>query len=246
MFQEQDGWYNDDFYQTQYRILQSRTLARRTVELMNLPAHPSLHGLPAADDAAQRDGAAVGCLTTGRRQDAQRAGARRCAAKVAAARRTRTGSRPTPDMVLGSLTVAPVRNSRLVELRFTSTDPQLAADMANAHWRRPTSSRTSSSSSPRRRTPPTGWASGWPSSEEGRAERGGAAAVPSEAARRGRRRGSPEHRRAAAGGPERGGHAGEDGADREGSALQPAQAVAGHAGASTPSRRSCRTTTSRS
>ena len=29
MFQSQDGWYNDDFYQTQYRILQSRSLARR-------------------------------------------------------------------------------------------------------------------------------------------------------------------------------------------------------------------------
>src|SRR5215203_7375900 len=42
MFQEQDGWYNDDFYQTQYKILQSRTLARRTVVLMNLPKHPSL------------------------------------------------------------------------------------------------------------------------------------------------------------------------------------------------------------
>src|SRR3954468_16543511 len=42
MFQEQDGWYNDDFYQTQYKILQSRTLARRTVELMDLPKHPLL------------------------------------------------------------------------------------------------------------------------------------------------------------------------------------------------------------
>jgi len=42
MFQESDGWYNDDFYQTQYRILQSRSLARHTVELMNLPNHPSL------------------------------------------------------------------------------------------------------------------------------------------------------------------------------------------------------------
>ena len=42
MFQEQDSWYNDDFYQTQYRILQSRSLARRTVELMNLAEHPSI------------------------------------------------------------------------------------------------------------------------------------------------------------------------------------------------------------
>ena len=40
MFQESDGWYNDDFYQTQYRILQSRSLARRTAELMNLPKRP--------------------------------------------------------------------------------------------------------------------------------------------------------------------------------------------------------------
>ena len=27
MFQSQDGWSNDEFYQTQYRILQSRSLA---------------------------------------------------------------------------------------------------------------------------------------------------------------------------------------------------------------------------
>ena len=30
MFQEQDGWYNDDFYQTQYKILQSRTRVDRS------------------------------------------------------------------------------------------------------------------------------------------------------------------------------------------------------------------------
>ena len=33
MFQSSDGWYNDDYYQTQYRILQSRSLARKTAEL---------------------------------------------------------------------------------------------------------------------------------------------------------------------------------------------------------------------
>src|SRR4029434_1533238 len=36
------------------------------------------------------------------------------------------------DSFLGAPTVVPVRNSRLVELRFTSSEPQLAADMANA------------------------------------------------------------------------------------------------------------------
>ena len=45
------------------------------------------------------------------------------APQEAALRRTRSSA---------SLTVVPVRNSRMVELRFTSTEPQLAADMANA------------------------------------------------------------------------------------------------------------------
>src|SRR6478672_6532319 len=34
MFQSQDGWYNDEFYQTQYRVLQSRSLARRTLDTL--------------------------------------------------------------------------------------------------------------------------------------------------------------------------------------------------------------------
>ena len=40
MFQSNEGWYNDEFYQTQYRILQSRSLARKAVQLMNLGQHP--------------------------------------------------------------------------------------------------------------------------------------------------------------------------------------------------------------
>ena len=41
IFQQSDGWYNDDFYQTQYRILQSRSLARKTAETMKLEQHPA-------------------------------------------------------------------------------------------------------------------------------------------------------------------------------------------------------------
>ena len=41
MFTQQDGWYNDEFYQTQYRILQSRSLARKAVKTMQLGAHPA-------------------------------------------------------------------------------------------------------------------------------------------------------------------------------------------------------------
>src|SRR4029450_11154427 len=41
MFTQQDGWYNDEFYQTQYRILQSRSLARKAVKTMQLGENPA-------------------------------------------------------------------------------------------------------------------------------------------------------------------------------------------------------------
>ena len=46
MFQSQDGWYNDEFYQTQHRILQSRSLAKRTIDSMNLWDAPRLGNGP--------------------------------------------------------------------------------------------------------------------------------------------------------------------------------------------------------
>ncbi len=129
MFQEQDGWYNDDFYQTQYRILQSRTLARRTVELMNLPKHPSLQQAMAPQTAP--------ITLTGLVYDGiglvRRTVSGTAPPKPAAAPRTEPGDAlgPYVGLVLGSLNVVPVRNSRIVELRVTSSEPQLAADMAN-------------------------------------------------------------------------------------------------------------------
>jgi capsular exopolysaccharide synthesis family protein len=132
MFQEHDGWYNDDFYQTQYRILQSRSLARRTVEVMNLPQHPSVRdGLTQATGPISITGALWNAGSWVRRQ-------------VAGAPPPPPAAAPAepPDelgshvgLVLGSLAVTPIRNSRLVELRFSSPDPRLAADLANAHAR---------------------------------------------------------------------------------------------------------------
>jgi polysaccharide biosynthesis transport protein len=127
MFQEQDGWYNDDFYQTQYKILQSRTLARRTVELMNLPAHPALHQAIAPKSAP--------ITLTGLFADgvvlARRAVMGAPAPAPAPRQEPRDALAPYVGLVLGSLNVVPVRNSRIVELRVTSSEPQLAADMAN-------------------------------------------------------------------------------------------------------------------
>jgi capsular exopolysaccharide synthesis family protein len=131
MFQDQDGFYNDEFYQTQYRILQSRSMAHRTAELMDLPNHPSLKKameeptspITVSGLVSGAVGWLQGFFTSGREPSKPAVATEEATDKYAAY----TG------VILGSLTVAPVRNSRLVELRFSSTDPRLAADMANAH-----------------------------------------------------------------------------------------------------------------
>jgi polysaccharide biosynthesis transport protein len=134
MFTQQDGWYNDEFYQTQYRILQSRSLARRAVKTMRLGEHPAYMRMIATPPPMTLTGAATAAYsvvktaivgaapTTERREVIPQPTAAGETAQEAA----------VVDSFLGALTVVPVRNSRLVELRFTSSEPQLAADMANA------------------------------------------------------------------------------------------------------------------
>ena len=40
LFRASDSWYQGEFYETQYRILQSRSLARRTIQDLGLLGHP--------------------------------------------------------------------------------------------------------------------------------------------------------------------------------------------------------------
>src|SRR5580765_1976933 len=134
MFQQQDGWYNDDFYRTQYRILQSRSLARRTAELMHLKERMAAQTTaPVADTGFSVSGAIAWVKKQVTGEDAQDTKKADDEAKVAAALAKEDPLAPYASMVLGSLAVSPIANSRLVDLKFTSTDPQLAADMANAH-----------------------------------------------------------------------------------------------------------------
>jgi capsular exopolysaccharide synthesis family protein len=132
MFQQQDGWYNDDFYQTQYKILQSRSLARRTAESMKLEQHPSLQkGVREVRGPWTLRGAVNGAWSF-------------ASSLLNGAPAEQPAKAPAPEtdrlagytgMVQGSVSISPVRNSRLVDISVTSTDPQLAADMANAHAR---------------------------------------------------------------------------------------------------------------
>jgi succinoglycan biosynthesis transport protein ExoP len=133
MFQAQEGWYNDDFYQTQYRILQSRSIAKRTIDLLRLWDAPRLGAGPAPTGALTPTGLLWGGVNQA----------------ISLARKPFAGDTPPPppatpavgetaaqsariDEFLGGLTVTPVRNSRLVELQYTSSDPVFAADAANS------------------------------------------------------------------------------------------------------------------
>jgi succinoglycan biosynthesis transport protein ExoP len=114
----------DDYYQTQYKILQSRALAKRTMDSMRLWNDPLFN--PPTDDSSTATKLA----------------------KVAAAfvadwfKRARTIDPPlldetkaqsaTIDRFLAGLTVSPVRNSRLVDLKFSSPNATLSANVANA------------------------------------------------------------------------------------------------------------------
>ena len=105
-----ESYYDVDFYKTQYELLKSRTLAERVVDQLNLrpaPIAKKPETGPWWKEWLQAR-AAPAPDPARRREVATSVGA-----------------------FLGSLTVEPVRNSRLVRLYFDSTDPQLAADALN-------------------------------------------------------------------------------------------------------------------
>jgi succinoglycan biosynthesis transport protein ExoP len=91
----------DDYYQTQYKLLQSRALARRVVQDLKLLEDPAFGGLGAAEAAA--------ALAAPNSPAVERA----------------------IDSFLSRLRVQPVRNSRLVAVGFHSGRPDQAAQIAN-------------------------------------------------------------------------------------------------------------------
>lgn len=99
-----------DFYQTQYKLLASEAVARRAAERLELASHPAI----ASSSRPSLRGFLRGLLPTTpptRSLDPVEAASQR---------------------ILGSLEVSPVRNSHLVSVSWVSTDPALAADVANA------------------------------------------------------------------------------------------------------------------
>lgn len=110
-----------DFYQTQYELLKSRTLAERVVDQLGLMRQPAVE---ARKDKDILDWATE--LLDGGRTKAPVSTQTADTASIDDRRVAQAGA------LLGALSVEPIRNSRLVRVSFDSADPQMAARVANA------------------------------------------------------------------------------------------------------------------
>ena len=115
-----------DYYQTQYNILQSRVLARKTIENLKLWDHPLLA------PKGESKGFSVSSAATGAAEYVTGIfKSETVSTGVPAADETAAQSK-TIDAFLEDLTVAPIRNSRLVDVKFRAADPALATTVVNA------------------------------------------------------------------------------------------------------------------
>jgi succinoglycan biosynthesis transport protein ExoP len=120
----------DDYYQTQYRMLQSRALARRTVESAKLWNHPALN--PRPDDSFTVRKALTAAIAPVSRWLKGTPSTAPGGPGVPSETQTQSA---VIDRFLAGLTVTPLRTSRLVNVKYRSTDPGFAAEAANAHAR---------------------------------------------------------------------------------------------------------------
>jgi len=116
----------DDYYQTQYKILQSRALARRTLDALRLWDHPQFN--PKGETRFS-----VGAIVMApvRMLSSWVGPAPVVEPGGAAAGETGAQARAI-DRLLAGLTVTPIRNSRLVDVKFASSYPALSSLVANA------------------------------------------------------------------------------------------------------------------
>jgi succinoglycan biosynthesis transport protein ExoP len=138
MFQS-ENYYAEEFRQTQYRILQSRSLAKGTIDAMKLWDAPKLGNGPDPKAAISFTGLASRAVFTAIDLAKKPFGAGETApvevptAQDESARKLETAKQSARiDQFLSGLSIVPARNSRIVEVRYASTDAQFAAAAANS------------------------------------------------------------------------------------------------------------------
>ena len=123
---DQEQW-SEEYYRTQFTILQSRVLARRTINSLKLWDHAEFGGGNAQKKTSfsvmGTVGSAMGWVTSLFASAPE-------VASTPAADETAAQS-GLIDAFLGRLTVSPIRNSRLVNIEFASPNPAMAATIIN-------------------------------------------------------------------------------------------------------------------
>lgn len=113
-----------DYYQTQYKLLQSRSLAKKTIETLKLWNNEELN----PDAAPPR--LSVGNAVRGSAAWVVGLFSSNPESEIPLADET-AGQVKAIDAFLDRLTVSPIRNSRLVDVSFRSQDPAIAAKVTN-------------------------------------------------------------------------------------------------------------------
>ena len=122
---DQQSYYDDDFYPTQFKILQSRRLAWRAIEALGMN-----RSADAGDARPAQSASDSGLVSRTMTSIAQAIGAPK-RIEPPPADETSTQSQEIGAFLSG-LTVAPVRNTRLVDVTYMSPDPVIAERAANA------------------------------------------------------------------------------------------------------------------
>jgi polysaccharide biosynthesis transport protein len=109
-----------DYYQTQYKILESRSLARKVVQNLKLTKHPEF--LPKPQTAYQKWKSDILHSISG------------LFAPSNPGKDPVEGNKETAfiNQFLGKLKIEPIRNSRLVKIHFDSNNPELSSQVSNA------------------------------------------------------------------------------------------------------------------
>ena len=106
--------FNDqDFYQTQYELLQSHSLARRVITNLDLPGNPVFQHMMQPSPLGRLLGLLHPGGADGRSPDAL--------------------DHKYVKTLLGALSIEPIRNSRLVAIHVDTPDPKFSARIANAY-----------------------------------------------------------------------------------------------------------------
>lgn len=123
---DRQSYYDDDFYPTQFKILQSRRLAWRALTSLGLNVRPEAPAAP----PAQPGESTTGIVGTAINWASNLIGAPKRIDPPPADETTAQSAQI--GTFLGGLSIVPVRYTRLVEIRYRSPDPVMAERAANA------------------------------------------------------------------------------------------------------------------